>query len=113
MADKKQMEGEVFYPSEEVVAQARLKDWDALAEKANKDLQGFWADEARELEWYKPWDKVRTIRTSHSSSGLSAQKQISSTTPLTVISRRIARINSRSFGKAKTARSTVPFHITP
>jgi acetyl-CoA synthetase len=54
----KQMEGEVYYPSEEVVAQARLKDWDALAEKAGKDLQGFWADEAAELEWFQKWDKV-------------------------------------------------------
>ena len=44
------MEGEVYFPSEEVIAQARLKDWDALAEKAGKDLQGFWADEASELE---------------------------------------------------------------
>ncbi|MFZ5878557.1 MAG: acetate--CoA ligase [Chloroflexota bacterium] len=52
------MEGEVYYPSEEVVAQARLKDWDALAEKARKDLQGFWADEANELEWYQKWDQV-------------------------------------------------------
>ncbi len=58
MATKKQMDGEVFYPSEEVVAQARLKDWDALAEKAGKDLEGFWADEANELEWFKKWDKV-------------------------------------------------------
>jgi len=58
MATKKQMEGDVYYPSEEVVAQARLKDWDALAERAHKDLQGFWADEANELEWFKPWDKV-------------------------------------------------------
>ncbi len=56
--EPKQMEGEVYYPSEQVIAQARLKDWDALAEKANKDLQGFWADEASELEWYKKWDKV-------------------------------------------------------
>jgi len=54
----KKMEGEVYYPSEQVVAQARLKDWDALAEKAGKDLQGFWADEASELEWFKKWDKV-------------------------------------------------------
>ena len=58
MAKKKEMEGEVYYPSEQVVAQARLKDWDALAEKADKDLEGFWADEASELEWYKKWDKV-------------------------------------------------------
>ena len=55
---KKEMEGEVYYPSEQSVAQARLKDWDALAEKAGKDLEGFWADEARELEWFKQWDQV-------------------------------------------------------
>jgi acetyl-CoA synthetase len=59
MATKeKEMEGEVFYPSQDVIAQARLKDWDALAEKAQKDLQGFWADEANELEWFKKWDQV-------------------------------------------------------
>ena len=55
---EQKMEGEVYYPSEEIVAQARLKDWDALAERAHKDLQGFWADEANELEWFKKWDKV-------------------------------------------------------
>jgi len=54
----KEMQGEVFYPSEDVLARARLKDWDALAEKAGKDLQGFWGDEASELEWFKKWDKV-------------------------------------------------------
>ena len=54
----KEMEGDVYYPSEEVVAQAVLKDWDTLAERARKDLQGFWADEASELEWYKKSDKV-------------------------------------------------------
>jgi acetyl-CoA synthetase len=54
----KQLEGEVYYPSEQVIKETRLKDWDALAEKAGKDLQGFWADEASELEWYKKWDTV-------------------------------------------------------
>jgi len=58
MSKKKEMEGEVYFPSEQVVEQARVKDWDALAEKADKDLEGFWATEASELEWYKKWDKV-------------------------------------------------------
>jgi len=58
MAKKKEMEGEVYYPSEQVVAQARLKDWDEMAERADKDLEGFWGAEASELEWYKKWDKV-------------------------------------------------------
>jgi len=58
MAKNKHMEGEVYYPSEQVVAQANAKDWDAMAEKALKDPQAFWAAEAEELEWYKKWDKV-------------------------------------------------------
>jgi acetyl-CoA synthetase len=52
------MEGEVYYPSEEVIAQAVLKDWDATAEFARQDLQGFWAKEAAELEWFEPWEQV-------------------------------------------------------
>ncbi|MFL5262285.1 MAG: AMP-binding protein, partial [Anaeromyxobacteraceae bacterium] len=59
MSDKRPvLEGEVFYPSAEVTATARAKDWDALARFAREDLQGFWAKEAEELEWYRPWDAV-------------------------------------------------------
>ena len=54
---KLQLEGEVYYPSNEVVDQARLKDWDEMAEKARKDPQAFWAAEAEELEWFKKWDQ--------------------------------------------------------
>jgi acetyl-CoA synthetase len=59
MSDKRPvLEGEVFYPSAEVAASARLKDWDALATFAREDLTGFWGKEADELEWYRKWDKV-------------------------------------------------------
>src|SRR5512142_3038900 len=58
MKPKTQLEGEVFYPSPEVAAQARVKDWDALARRASEDLEGFWATEAEELEWYRKWDQV-------------------------------------------------------
>ena len=59
MSDKRPaLEGEVFYPSAEVIANARAKDWDALASFAREDLTGFWAKEAEELEWYRKWDKV-------------------------------------------------------
>jgi acetyl-CoA synthetase len=59
MSDKRPaLEGEVFYPSPEVVANARVKDWDAMARKALEDPDGFWAAEAQELEWTKRWDKV-------------------------------------------------------
>ena len=52
------LHGEVFYPSKQVVEQARLKDWDKLAKSARKDLKGFWESEARELEWFSKWKKV-------------------------------------------------------
>src|SRR5215204_874523 len=59
MATKqKTMEGEVYYPSQDVVDQAILKDWEALTESARKDPAAFWEEEAEELEWFQKWDKV-------------------------------------------------------
>lgn len=55
---KKKMSGEVFYPSKQVMEEARLKDWDKLANSARKDLKGFWEKEALELEWFSKWKKV-------------------------------------------------------
>lgn len=55
---KQKMEGEVYYPSKEVIAQASLKDWEKTAEFARNDLAGFWGKEAEELEWFQKWDKV-------------------------------------------------------
>jgi acetyl-CoA synthetase len=57
-AKKPQLDGEVYYPSKEVISQAVLKDWDKMAEFAREDLAGFWAKEASELDWFKKWDKV-------------------------------------------------------
>src|SRR3989338_4890192 len=54
----RRLSGEVFRPSQDVVARAIVQDWDKLARFAARDLEGFWAKEARELEWYRPWKKV-------------------------------------------------------
>ncbi len=54
----KSLSGDVFYPSDDVKAAARLKDWGAIAEAARLDPQAFWAAEAEELEWFQKWDKV-------------------------------------------------------
>ncbi|MGB5873481.1 MAG: acetate--CoA ligase [Bacteroidota bacterium] len=54
----KALAGEIFHPSEEVVARATVKRWDDLAAGAEKDLEGFWANEAAELHWFEPWTKV-------------------------------------------------------
>ncbi len=52
------LHGEVFYPPEEVIRRARVKDWDAMAQRALEDIQAFWAAEAEELEWFHPWEQV-------------------------------------------------------
>jgi len=58
MSNAKKLDGEVYYPSEDVIKQARLKNWNDLADFAAKDLEGFWEKEAEELEWYQKWNKV-------------------------------------------------------
>ena len=40
MTDQVSLTGEVFYPSADVLNQAVLHDWDALAKLAEKDLEG-------------------------------------------------------------------------
>ncbi len=57
MADR-QLSGEVFYPSEDVVRAAHIPSWEKLAGDADADLEGFWAREAGELHWFEPWTKV-------------------------------------------------------
>ncbi|MDW8396592.1 MAG: acetate--CoA ligase [Anaerolineae bacterium] len=48
----------VYRPSEEVIARARIKDWDALSAYAAENPLAFWAERAEELEWFKRWDQV-------------------------------------------------------
>lgn len=55
---KKKLDGEVFYPSKAVVKKATVKDYDEMYKHSIKDREGFWADEAKKLKWYKKWDKV-------------------------------------------------------
>jgi len=54
-------EGRVFPPSESFSQQAHIKSMDEYEEiyqRAAKDPEGFWADIAQNLEWFKPWEKV-------------------------------------------------------
>lgn len=49
---------EIYHPSDEVIKNANAPDWETMAEKANKDLEGFWAEEAEKFHWFEKWDKV-------------------------------------------------------
>jgi acetyl-CoA synthetase len=50
-----------FEPPAEFVRHARVSGraaYDALRERAERDPEGFWAEQARELDWFKPFDTV-------------------------------------------------------
>jgi len=55
---KSNLDGEVYYPSDDVIAQANVPDWNEMASFAADDLEGFWGQRAGELEWFQKWDKV-------------------------------------------------------
>ncbi|MEP7003350.1 MAG: acetate--CoA ligase [Chloroflexota bacterium] len=46
-----------FPPAPEFIAQANAKD-PAIYQRASADLEGFWAEQARQLMWRKPFTKV-------------------------------------------------------
>ncbi|MDH4069312.1 MAG: acetate--CoA ligase [Ignavibacteria bacterium] len=55
---KKELPGEMYRPSAEVIGRARVKDWNAMVAEAEGDNQKFWAKEAEELHWFRKWDTV-------------------------------------------------------
>jgi acetyl-CoA synthetase len=54
-------ENRVFPPPPEFSAQAHIKSlaqYEALYKRSIEDPEGFWAEAAKELHWFKTWDKV-------------------------------------------------------
>jgi acetyl-CoA synthetase len=54
-------EDRVFEPLKDFSAKAHIKslqDYEALYQQALGDPEGFWAGMAKELDWFKPWEKV-------------------------------------------------------
>ncbi|RMF78955.1 MAG: acetate--CoA ligase [Chloroflexi bacterium] len=50
---------EWYYPSEEIVNNAWVSDYDALYAEAMSDIEAFWAKRASEtLDWFEPWEQV-------------------------------------------------------
>ncbi|MHB1132322.1 MAG: acetate--CoA ligase [Chloroflexota bacterium] len=49
---------ELYEPSPQQVARANVPSYEEVAEHAERDLAGFWAERAEEFVWYKKWDKV-------------------------------------------------------
>lgn len=55
---KKQFEGEVYYPPEKVLKSARVREYDCLYQLSIEDREGFWEKEAWKLSWFRKWNKV-------------------------------------------------------
>ncbi len=53
-----QEESELYYPSPDIVAAANAPEYETLYQHSLDDPEGFWAERAGELEWYRQWDKV-------------------------------------------------------
>ncbi len=54
-------EKRLFEPPQEFSAHAHIKtreEYDKICAAAEKDPEAFWAGIAKELHWFKPWDKV-------------------------------------------------------
>ena len=54
-------EDRVFYPPAELSEKAYIKSLDEYKEiyrRSIDDPEGFWAEAAEQLDWYKKWDKV-------------------------------------------------------
>ena len=47
-----------YYPSDSIVANSHVPDYEAVYAAAKQDPLAFWAERANELEWYKTWDTV-------------------------------------------------------
>jgi acetyl-CoA synthetase len=50
--------GEVYTPSDDVIAQANVRDPEALRKEASENIEAYWARRAEELTWFKKWDRV-------------------------------------------------------
>ncbi len=55
---EKQFEGEVYFPDDELVRNANVKEYDEQYAASVNDPETYWAERAEELEWYRKWDKV-------------------------------------------------------
>ena len=54
-------EKRIFYPPKELSAKAYIKSFDEyqkIYKRSIENPEGFWGDMAKELDWYKKWDKV-------------------------------------------------------
>ena len=47
-----------YYPPKDIVRKANVREYETLYQQSIDDREGFWAAEAKKLDWFKKWDKV-------------------------------------------------------
>ncbi|MFH0890268.1 MAG: acetate--CoA ligase [Candidatus Aenigmatarchaeota archaeon] len=52
------IENELYKPDKKVIANANVKDYDTVYGESIKNPQKFWGERAKELNWFKPWNKT-------------------------------------------------------
>jgi acetyl-CoA synthetase len=55
---KKNNNIEIYHPIDSIVENANVKEYDEMYKQSIEDREGFWEEQANNLEWYKKWDKV-------------------------------------------------------
>ena len=48
----------IYYPSQAVIEQANIKEYDQLYARSIENPEIFWSEQAEQLSWYKKWDQV-------------------------------------------------------
>lgn len=54
----KQVDVKTYHPSQEVIDNANVKEYEETYKRSIADPAAFWAEQAESLEWYKKWDTV-------------------------------------------------------
>jgi len=56
--ERKENSSDIVHPSREVSEKATVKEYDSVYKQSIEDREGFWAEQAESLHWYKKWEKV-------------------------------------------------------
>lgn len=51
-------QAQMYTPDPAIVANAYVQDYNALRERANENIEGFWDEQAKNLDWYEPYTQV-------------------------------------------------------
>lgn len=55
----KKVESRFYYPSEDIVKNANMKNWEEVNEFATNNFEEFWSKEANELHWFEKWNRFK------------------------------------------------------